>query len=40
MSKHECMIGLLNDYDNTKLITINELKEVQRYETFYIRTEV
>ena len=25
MSKHECIIGLLNDYDNTKLVIINEL---------------
>ena len=25
MSEHECIIGLLNDYDNTKLVTTNEL---------------
>ena len=27
MSEHECIIGLLNDYDNTKLVTVNELLE-------------
>lgn len=27
MSEHECIIGLLNHYNNTKLVTVNELLE-------------
>ena len=27
MNQHNCFIGLIHDYDNTRLVTLDELKE-------------
>ena len=28
MSEHECIIGMYYDYNNTSLVTVNELKKI------------
>ena len=32
MSEHECIIGLLHDYDDAKLVTVSKLLEEIKYE--------
>ena len=26
ITRHECFVGIINDYDNTEMVTLNELK--------------
>ena len=37
--KHECVIGMLHNYDNSRLITVSELKDYIRHDIIEFNAE-